>query len=189
MTTRCKLPFMLAAAAGLGLAIAEHDAVSAAAAGACPAPPDQPLAFWFGHWDVYAQEKLDGRNFVESTLGGCAVIEHWDDASGFKGMSVFYFEPHAHQWKQVWITDHAFAPGGLKEKTMIFSSADSVRFQGAIWVAPDRMVLDRTTLRKLDRGRVSQTIEYSKDGGTTWTASYDAIYRPAAAPAAGRPAN
>jgi hypothetical protein len=72
---------------------------------------------------------------------------------------------------------------------MIFSSADSVRFQGAIWVAPDRMVLDRTTLRKLDRGRVSQTIEYSKDGGTTWTASYDAIYRPAAAPAAGRPAN
>jgi len=183
----CNLPLLLALA-GLGLADAGSVDTAAAGAGACPAPANQPLAFWFGHWDVYAQEKLDGRDFIERALGGCAVIEHWGDASGFQGLSLFYFEAHARLWKQVWVTDHALAAGGLKEKTMIFSSADTVRFQGTVWLAPDRPVLDRTTLRKLDAGRVAQTIEYSKDGGSTWTTSYAAIYRPATAPADARPA-
>ena len=109
-------------AALLSVSIADHGSAAGggaspnATSGACPAPSSQPLAFWFGHWDVYADEKLDGRNVVESVFGGCGVIEHWDDASGFKGMSVFYFEPHVRQWKQVWITDHAYAPGGLKAR-------------------------------------------------------------------------
>jgi len=150
-------------------------------AGACPTTGEQPLAFWLGRWDVYADGKLDGHSFIESTLQDCAVVEHWDDVSGFKGMSLFYFEPHIHQWKQVWVTDHALSPGGLKEKALVFSTADLVRFQGTVWVAPDRMVIDRTTLRKLDDGTLSQVIEYSKDGGSTWMKSYDAAYRPAAA--------
>lgn len=149
-------------------------------AGACAAADTQPLAFWFGHWDVYSNGKLDGHDFVESTLDGCAILEHWDDVSGFKGMSVFYFEPHTHQWKQIWVTDHALAPGGLKEKTLIFASAGLARFQGTVWATPERRVLDRTTLQKLDNGSVNQLIEHSKDGGTTWTKAYDAVYRRAA---------
>jgi hypothetical protein len=35
--------------------------------GSCGAM-QQPLAFWFGHWNVYADGKLDGRSFIESTL-------------------------------------------------------------------------------------------------------------------------
>jgi hypothetical protein len=172
------------AAAGLLLfPMPDRNAARAAeaAADACPAGSNQPLAFWFGRWDVYADGKLDGRNFVESALGGCAVIEYWDDASGSRGMSLFYFEPHQRQWKQVWVTNHALAPGGLKEKTMIYATADRVRFQGIVWAAPDRMILDRTTLSKVDGGRVAQVIELSRDGGSTWTKAFDAIYRPATA--------
>jgi hypothetical protein len=150
----------------------------APAPSACSATTEQPLAFWFGHWEAFADDKLDGHSFIERTLGGCAVLEHWYDVSGFEGMSLFYFEPHLRQWKQVWVTDHALTPGGLKEKTMIYSSADLVRFQGTVWVTPDRSILDRTTLHKLDGGDVSQIIEYSKDGGATWIKTYDAIYRP-----------
>lgn len=149
--------------------------VSAAAEPVCA--DSQPLAFWIGHWDVFADGKLDGHNYIERALDGCAIIEHWDDASKMQGMSLFYFEPHAGLWKQVWVTDHAIAPGGLKEKTMIFAEPGQVRFQGTIWVKPDKMVLDRTTLRKLEGDQVSQIIEYSTDGGTTWKKSYDAIYR------------
>ena len=87
-----------------------------------------PLAFWLGHWDVYAEGKLDGHSYIESALDGCAVIEHWDDVSKMHGMSLFYFEPHTAQWKQVWVTDHATVPGGLKEKTMIFAESGQVRF-------------------------------------------------------------
>jgi hypothetical protein len=168
------------------IALAGSMACSAATAsadkkpGACPMTAEQPLAFWFGRWEVYSAGKLDGHSSIESTLQGCAVVEHWDDVSGFKGMSLFYFEPHVRQWKQVWVTDHAFSPGGLKEKALVYSTADLVRFQGTVWVASDRMVIDRTTLRKLDGGTLSQVIEYSKDGGATWIKTYDAVYRPAA---------
>jgi hypothetical protein len=150
-------------------------------AGACPAPSSQPLAFWLGDWDVYADGKLDGHDTIEAQLNGCAIIEHWTDATGYNGMSVFYFEPHGRQWKQVWVTDHALAPGGLKEKVLLASTPDSTRFQGSVWVSADRMVLDRTTLTRLRDGRVSQLIEYSKDGGTTWKTAYDAVYRRAPA--------
>lgn len=164
----------------LSAASATAQTVSAAdqpAPGRCPDANELPFAFWLGRWDVYAGDTLGGHSFIENVLDGCAVIEHWDDTSGFKGMSLFYLEPHAGQWKQVWVTDHARRPGGTKEKFLIHASADSVRFQGTIWVAPDRMVLDRTTLHKLDGDRVSQIIEYSKDGGSTWIKTFDAIYR------------
>jgi hypothetical protein len=142
----------------------------------CATSP-QPLSFWLGHWKVFVDGKLDGRNFVERVLDGCAVIEHWDDSSGMKGLSLFYFEPHAAQWKQIWVTDEALQPGGQKEKTMIFAATGLVRFQGVVWATPNRTVLDRTTLRKISDSEVSQLIEHSSDGGSTWTKSYDAIYR------------
>ena len=45
----------------------------------------QPMAFWIGDWDVYVDGKIDGHNLIESTLAGCALLEHWDDSSGYKG--------------------------------------------------------------------------------------------------------
>jgi len=172
---------LAAALVAVSAARAASDAGAAPPSGACATPATQPLAWWFGHWDVYAGGKLDGHNFIESTLQGCAVLEHWDDVSGFKGESLFYFEPHAHLWKQIWITDHAQSAGGLKEKSLVYADADSVRFQGTVWVTPERMVLDRTTLHRVGVDQVSQVIEYSKDGGSTWTKSYDAIYKRTAA--------
>ena len=174
---------LLALVAGIGAIPMPAVAVAPAAhemPGNCNAMK-QPLAFWFGHWNVYADGKLDGRSFIESTLDRCAVLEHWDDASGFKGMSLFYLEPHAQQWKQVWLTDRALAAGGTKEKTMLTRTDDAVRFQGSVWVAPDRAILDRTTLKKLPDGSVSQIIEISRDGGATWQKNYDAVYRRVAA--------
>ena len=149
---------------------------SSAAASSCN-DASRPLDFWVGHWDVFVDGKLDGRNYIERTLDGCALLEHWDDASGMKGMSLFYLEPHTQQWKQVWVTDHARDPGGLKEKTLIFAAPGQARFQGIVWPKPDRMVIDRTTLRKLGDDEVSQLIEFSSDGGTSWTKAYDAVYR------------
>lgn len=137
----------------------------------------QPMAFWIGEWDVYVDGKVDGHNLIESTLAGCALLEHWDDSSGYKGLGVFYFDAHVHQWKQVWVTDQALLPGGMKEKAMVFASDDTVRFQGTLWLSGDRVVIDRTTLHKLDNGEVEQTVEYSKDGGANWMKAFDGIYR------------
>lgn len=89
----------------------------------------------------------------------------------------FYWSASDRQWKQVWVTDLALLPGGLKEKHLIARFADGgVRFQGEIALPDGRRILDRTTLRPAANGSVSQRIEISRDGGESWTASFDATY-------------
>jgi hypothetical protein len=144
----------------------------------CPREANQPLTFWLGQWDVYAGDHLEGHSAIESILGGCAIVEHWREPTGAEAFELFYFEPHSHLWKQVLVSDQAMKPGGLKERTLIYASPDTVRFQGTLWPAPDRQVLDRSTVRKLDGGRLGQIIEQSKDGGQTWIPVFDAVYRP-----------
>lgn len=158
------------------------------ATGAAPAQTPSPcgevaefrwLDFWVGHWTVHIGEQQVGTNRISKVLDGCAVTEDWTDARGRQGRSLFYRSPATGTWAQVWVTDLALAPGGVKEKALIARYPDgAVRFQGEI-AGPNGLVLDRTTLRPLEGGRVHQTIEVSDDGGISWTPSFDAIYRPA----------
>jgi hypothetical protein len=120
-----------------------------------------------------------GTNRIEKILGGCAVTETWHDADS-EGRSLFYYVPSQRQWKQVWVTPQALSLGGLKEKHLIAQSAGSVRFQGELVGPRGVLVLDRTTLTTMSGGRVRQVIEISRDGGTSWRATFDAIYVPVA---------
>jgi hypothetical protein len=146
----------------------------------CAADPAFALLdFWVGDWEVWAGSERAGRDRVRKDLGGCAVLEEWTAADGGRGLSIFYYAPLARAWKQVWVTDLALRPGGLKEKRLIARFADGgVRFQGEIPLPDGRVVLDRTTLRPIGGGTVAQRIEISRDGGDTWTVTFDAEYRP-----------
>jgi hypothetical protein len=145
-----------------------------------PAPDADPgfhrLDFWLGSWHVYdaASGRLDGTNRVEKILRGCAVLENWAeaDASG-EGKSLFYYNPVTRIWRQVWVTD----TGTSKEKQLVAGAPEgSVRFQGEVARPGGVTVLDRTTLTPLPDGRVRQTIEISRDRGSTWQTAYDAYY-------------
>ena len=142
---------------------------------ACNAPVYRQLDFWVGTWDV----RLDGRdaivgtNIIEKTLDGCAILEHWTDARGSRGKSLFYFHRADKVWKQVWVTD----AGRVKEKRMLPESTSTVIvFQGELRLDDGARVLDRTTLTDLGDGRVRQRIAQSADGGATWDSGFDAIY-------------
>jgi hypothetical protein len=136
------------------------------------------LDFWLGEWDVYSGEKLVGTNIIEKVLGGCAVLEHWTGAGGGKGKSLF-FVTGERIWKQVWVTEWAVMPGGVKEKTRQPTDlTNQVRFQGVIVLPDGGKYLDRTTLTRLDSGKVRQLIEVSNDDGGTWKATFDVVYRP-----------
>jgi hypothetical protein len=138
------------------------------------------LDFWVGSWNVYEGDALDGRDVVTKTLGGCAVTEDWTGHDGSRGFSLFYVEPVGRRWKQVWVTEQALAPGGLKEKHLIARLPDGgVRFQGELRLPNGRWFFDRTTLHPLAGGEVRQVIEISTDGGDTWRTTYDARYRKA----------
>jgi hypothetical protein len=138
------------------------------------------LDFWIGEWTVREKGKaaIDGTDRVERILDGCAILEHWTGiGAGDVGESLFYFVPTTHRWKQVWTTPHATSLGGLKEKEMIALYPDhGIRFQGNLSTPSGAVVIDRTTLTPMADGTVHQVIEVSRDGGATWTVSYDAIY-------------
>src|SRR5262245_1250206 len=74
------------------------------------------LDFWTGDWQVFVGDTAVGTNRVVKVLGDCAVEEHWRDTSGHQGFSLFYVEPQSGHWRQVWVTEWATVPGGLKEK-------------------------------------------------------------------------
>jgi len=159
--------------------------IVAASAAASSMPPAcsaitefHQLDFWLGTWDVYSGKNRDGRDDVHAILYHCAIIEEWRDVTGHRGQSLFYFDSFAKQWQQIWITDQATYRGGLKRKTLVAVYPNGgVRFEGALPGAPgSATILDRTTLTPLSGGRVHQVIEISRDGGTTWKPTYDAIY-------------
>lgn len=137
------------------------------------------LDFWVGNWDVFSGDEQVGTNRIEKTLGGCAIFEHWTDADGNEGKSLFYVDQDGN-WQQVWVTPWAANPGGVKEKSHVETLPDgSVRFQAGMRHTDAGSWLDRTTLTPLEDGNVRQLIEISRDDGVTWRAAFDATYRPA----------
>jgi hypothetical protein len=135
------------------------------------------LDFWVGDWTVAEAGKPAGTNRIEKVLGGCAVTERWRGADGGTGESLFYHPPGTSSWTQVWITPHATSVGGSKEKHLVLHlPGGGLRFQGELPTSDGRSIFDRTTLEPLDKGRVHQRIEISRDRGVTWTPTFDAIY-------------
>ena len=172
--------------AGLAMIVLAASVTEARAQGAPPPPCSAveafaALDFWVGSWTVHVGGEQVGTNRIEPILDGCAVAEHWVDADGSPGQSLFYYLPALGAWKQVWVTPFATAPGGVKEKTLIERlEGGGVRFQGEIPLPNGGSYLDRTTLTPLAGGRVRQHIEVSTDGGATWRSTFDAEYRPVA---------
>lgn len=140
-------------------------------------PGFHKLDYWVGNWNVFVGDRQVGTNRIAKILTGCAVEERWVDMAGNQGRSLFYYNPIADTWKQVWVTARATATGGLKEKTLIAElDGGALRFQGEIPLPDGRSYLDRTTLTPLADGRVRQVIETSRDAGRTWQVGFDAVY-------------
>lgn len=140
-----------------------------------PRLPDSPelhiLDFWVGKWVVRnAEGHTDGHDKVEKLLDGAAIMEHWKDVEGGEGKSFFYFLPASKQWKQVWVT-----PVGQYKEKLSEPYPNGIRFSGKVYLADGRAFDDRTTLTKMEGGKVRQVIEISRDG-KTWKVTYDAVY-------------
>lgn len=148
--------------------------------GGCASPAFSRLSFWLGEWDVFVGDRLAGSNRISPVLGGCALLEEWSAATGGEGRSLFWVAPEDRRWRQTWVTNAPFSPGGVKEKREVLDATlprGAVRFVGTVRDTLGRQWLDRTTLTPEADGTARQLIEISTDAGTTWRATFDGSYR------------
>lgn len=134
------------------------------------------LDFWLGGWEVYSHDVKVGDNRIEKILGGYAVMERWTAEEGGQSKSLFFVDTDGN-WKQVWVTEMASKPGGVKEKMHVPGMpGGAVRFRGEITHPDYGKYFDRTTLMPTKDGQVRQLIEISTDG-ESWKTTFDATYR------------
>ena len=146
-----------------------------------PAPPPRPAPvshdfdFWLGEWNVTTPDgKPAGTSRIESVANGRGLLEHWTGdaaAGGGNGKSLNAFNGAKRQWQQFWIGSGGGVlelAGGLVDGKMVLSGAHVVRGQ---------TLVERITWTPNADGTVRQFWDQSKDGGVTWTAVFDGLYR------------
>jgi len=150
-------------------------------------PEFRRLDFWIGDWDVYdrAARRQDGVSSIRKILRGCAIEVDFHEVDGTGNIhELFFYEKPRHAWHQVWVSEAGF----VKERLSTEDRADgSIRFLGEIPHLAGGSHLDRSTVAPAADGRILQLIEISKDGGATWTTTFDGEYRRSSPPSAPSP--
>lgn len=142
-------------------------------------PAYHQLDFWVGDWEVSESDSHDraGRAHIEKLLKGAAVAMVWTNPDGSEIREWFYYYRPEKRWRQLYVADSGF----VKTREQIESLADgSRRFVGKVPLrGGSGDYLDRSTVTPLPDGRVHQLLERSRDGGATWSVSFDCVYAPA----------
>jgi hypothetical protein len=135
-------------------------------------PEMSQFDFWLGSWRVQdAAGVFQGNNRIEKTQGGCLIMEHWMGAVGTPGTSMNFYDMHAREWVQVWVSPaiQLEIRGGIVDGSMVlvgnvyfYQSGDYQPFKG--------------TWTPLEDGVVRQHFEQSSDGGETWATVFDGYY-------------
>ena len=157
--------------------------VVAAAAGAqqapppaskpCTAPAYRGFDFWLGDWDVTTPDgRPAGSNRIESVLGGCALLEHWEGRGGGAGKSLTLYVAADRQWNQTWVDaggNRSVLTGGLEGSRMVLRNA---------WTSAEGALM-RSELSWTPQpdGTVRQVWRQSSDDGRTYQTTFDGIYR------------
>lgn len=129
--------------------------------------------FWVGEWEVHvANGTYAGKNKIEKSQAGCALIENWLGAAGNPGMSVNYFDVATNEWVQVWNSaggSQINIRGGLTDEGMLLegqinyvSNNVSAQFRG-LWTL-------------LDDGRVRQFFEQYDEDSESWAPWFEGFY-------------
>ena len=172
------------------LLFAAAQVVSAPAPAAPPIPPgcnspeSHQFDFWVGSWEVHANGSaaILAHSLVEKRYSGCAIRENWmplgQEVAGGGG-SLSSYDPERKQWRQAWVDSggsRADFDGGLVDGTMTITGN---------WpncAGPGKSALVKMRYRLQPDGEVRQWGESSNDGGKSWQASFDLLYRRAPLP-------
>jgi hypothetical protein len=167
------------ASAALGIAcIAPAAAVPLAATPTsphCSAAEFHQLDFWIGDWDTFETDAPSGpsiaRARVEPIAQGCAIRELYEQTDGLVGDSILSYDSVRKQWQQTWVTNRGSLMvlwGNFRDGALIL--------EGEAHLRDGKSVMQRITWKAQDDG-VRESAVLSKDGGKTWTAAFDVLFR------------
>jgi hypothetical protein len=139
----------------------------------CARAASRQMDFLLGTWDVY-NGQASGNGASQGTLvatagaGGCLLEESISGPAGFEGLSYAAFHPQLQRWVRTYMdTDGRYIRmfGGLDGARMVMT--------GNRPGANGALVVVRVTWTPTAPDRVTQTWEYSTDGGLTFDARQD----------------
>ncbi|MES2431991.1 MAG: DUF1579 family protein [Bacteroidota bacterium] len=136
--------------------------------------------FWLGEWDVFGPKgKKAGDSKISAILDSCVILEEWTSTGTtngvqFQGKSFNTYNAATKQWQQTWVDNiggsNEYLLGQADHKKIVFTTTP---FQ----FAKDTMAVRRLSFFDLDKNKVRQLGEISKDSQSTWTIEYDLEYR------------
>jgi hypothetical protein len=179
MREELRLQHLRLALAALGIAfIAPAVAAPSAAALAsphCSAAEYRQLDFWIGDWNTFEADTPGGpsiaRARVEPIAQGCAIHELYEQGDGLVGDSILSYDPVRKQWQQTWVTNR----GSIMVLWGTFKDGSLV-LEGETHLQDGKSVMQRITWKAQDDG-VREWATLSQDGGKTWTAAFDVLFR------------
>ena len=132
--------------------------------------------FWLGEWQVTTPDgHVVGSSSVQSMAGGCGLLENWTASNGATGKSLNAFNPVAKQWQQYWVGQGG-AVTEYRESEWHDGSLSLLARPAAAAAAAQGPPIQRLTFTPVNDSTVRQHGELSKDGGSTWTTTYDFYY-------------
>ncbi len=127
--------------------------------------------FWVGEWDVQVSGQTVGVNNIQRLEEGCLILENWKANSGQTGKGMNFFNPILGTWRQTYIHSNQT----IWEMTGEYKDG-AMRYTGHVYAPNGTTVMTRVTFYNLEPNRLRHTEDDSRDGGKTWTTSWDAIY-------------
>lgn len=138
---------------------------------ACEGQEFRQFDYWIGEWTVKnTQGDIIGSSIVSRISNGCALLEEWSSVQGNDGKSINFYDSSIEQWRQTWVGGGGLIldlTGGLVKGNMVLSETKE---------RPQGTVTHRITWTPLDKGRIEQKWETSRDGGNTWQQSFVGLY-------------
>lgn len=152
----------------------------------CAASERRQFDFWVGPWRVTQRDgSPGGRNHVSRVVDGCALLEAYDGAQQ-QGRSLSAYRTGDRQWLQTYVDSSGLTlrlAGSFADGRMHLADAPRSIPSAGLTLA------SQVTWTPQADGAVDQLWRLSRDGGQSWSTSFDGRYQavasvPEAAPAA-----
>lgn len=139
----------------------------------CSAPESRQFDFWIGDWDVTTPDgKAAGTNLIRPILGNCVLHENWAGKGGSAGQSFNAYDARRKLWHQTWVD----ASGGVLMLDGQFENGGMTLSDRTLPGKSNPDAINEITWTPGADGSVRQHWRVSKDGGKTWTTSFDGKY-------------